>query len=80
MRFQITLNMPSYGGSAVHQVICEHPVASLAAFAEEINGVDFVVLDELYKDGATGGLHVEHQIVINTALIGKVKIYQEKRR
>ena len=79
MRFQITLNMPAKSGNLVHQIIGEHEAESLREFAEVLNDSQFVTVTEMYKDSDSGArlgnLYAVGEITINTALIGKVKVY-----
>jgi hypothetical protein len=73
MRFYITMNMPSRGGSSVHQVIGEHEAESLEEFSDLLNDVEFVVVEEFYRK-QDGGLYSVGRIVLNTMYIGKVKV------
>ena len=77
MRFQITMNMPSRAGNAVHQIIGEHPAASLNDFVTAMSGADFIVVEELYKDGDAGkhlgDYYSVGTIALNPMFIGKVK-------
>jgi len=75
MRFQITMNMPSRSGNSVHQIIGEHPAASLDELVEEISSSDFIVVDELYKDGPSTFFSVG-QTAINPMFIGKIKVFR----
>jgi len=73
MRFYITMNMPSRSGNSIHQVIGEHRAASLEEFHEILNDVDFIVVEEFYKN-QSGGFYSVGGIVLNTMHIGKVKV------
>ena len=78
MRFLITMNMPSYNGGAVHQIICEHPSADLEEFCHALEQNDFLIVDELYKNGkfAPPSLDPYYSVgktAINHIHIGKIK-------
>lgn len=78
MRFAITLNMPAKSGNLVHQIIGEHEASSLREFSDVLNDQAFVTVTEMYKDteGARlGSLYAVGDVIINTALVGKVKIF-----
>lgn len=71
MRFQITLNMPSRAQSLVHQILAEVNVNSLAELVDYCNNNQFVIVDEIYKDGmATKNVG---ELALNTDHIGKIK-------
>lgn len=73
MRFQITLNMPSRAQSLVHQILAESDVNSFEEFVEICNNNQFILIDEIYKDGiATKNVG---PLAINTDHIGKIKPY-----
>jgi hypothetical protein len=72
MKFLITMQMSSRAGYPVHQLVGEHDSPSLAAFTRYLSNVDFVVVDEYYRDEQRG-LYPVGPICINTNLIGKVK-------
>lgn len=74
MRFQITMNMPSKSGNAVHQVIGEYPASSLEDFVDAMSQEDFIVVDEIYKDNQTGSLFSNGLVALNPLFIGKVKV------
>lgn len=74
MRFQITMNMPSKSGNAVHQVIGEYPANSLEDFVDAMSQEDFIVVDEIYKDNQTGSLFSNGLVALNPLFIGKVKV------
>jgi len=73
MRFYITMNMPSRSGNSIHQIIGEHHAVSLKEFHETLNDVDFIVVEEFYKN-QSGGFYSVGEIVLNTMHIGKVKV------
>jgi len=86
MIFQLTLNMASNEGRAVHQITVEHGAKSLAEFCEAMQANDFMYFDsEYYKDGRRGDaghdparrveLRAHGAIVVSTAVIGKVRVY-----
>lgn len=76
MRFQITMNMPSFTGNPIHQVIVEYPVNDLASFIEELNGSDFLVAEEWYRNAETKEYYYAGEVALNPLFIGKVKVFK----
>jgi len=80
MRFQITMNMPSRSGNQVHQIIGEHPAETLQDFVAAFEGVDFLIVDEIYRDNDAGsksaGFYKVGQVAINPLFVGKIKVLQ----
>lgn len=80
MRFQITMNMPSRSGNQVHQIIGEHPAESLEEFIAAFEGVDFLIVEEIYRDNEAGkssaGFYPVGHVAINPMYVGKIKILQ----
>lgn len=78
MRFQITMNMPSRSGSAVHQIIGEHPARGLDELVDILSNSDFIIVDEIYKDNegvrGMGNFYSVGKIAINPLFIGKIKV------
>jgi hypothetical protein len=74
MRFQITLNMPSRSQNLVHQILADAPFESLADFVDWCNDMQFIIVDEIYKDGLQ--TNCVGQLAINTDVIGKIKIFR----
>ena len=70
----ITMNMPTRGGHAVHQIIAKIPQwdNELGALRELIQN-DFIVVDEMYTTPDGGGLVFHSKVLLNTAFIGKIK-------
>ena len=75
MIFQITMNMPSYGNALVHQILGEHPSASLEDFLEELAANDFIVVTEWYRSADTGKPVKKGDIILQTNLCGKAKVF-----
>jgi len=80
IKLQISLNIPSYNGKLVHQIIGEHDQCkSLHDFCELLNAEKFIVLTEYYKEKETpeslATYYPVGQIVINADWIGKVKVF-----
>jgi hypothetical protein len=73
MRFQVTMNMPSFTGNLVHQVIAEYPVDSLEEFTKALSETDFLIVEEWYRDNETKELYVAGEVAINPLMVGKVK-------
>jgi hypothetical protein len=76
MRFQIVMNMPSFGGNGVHQIIAEYPVDSLEEFVDALSNRDFIVVDEFYRHNETKEYYQVDPIVLNPLFIGKVKVFK----
>jgi 2-polyprenyl-3-methyl-5-hydroxy-6-metoxy-1,4-benzoquinol methylase len=76
MRFQITLNMPSFSGNSVHQVIGDYPVNSLEDFIKEMDRNDFIIVNEMYRHAETKQFYEAGEVAINPMIIGKVKIWK----
>ena len=75
MKFQITLNMPSRAGAAVHGIMCDHKAKSLEEFLECLDGVQFITVREIFKDGENFSYYDAGDIAINVDWIGKVKVF-----
>lgn len=80
--FLITLNMPNGSGkNPVHQVVAEHPAASIQEFSEELNDRAFVVVKQWYFqiDAITGRRDMidRGDLILNADHIGKVAVYYE---
>ena len=77
MRFQITMNMPSRSGNAVHQIIGEHPATTLEAFVRELSTNDFVIVEEFYRRAESRSYDSHGQIAINHMFVGKIKPFTD---
>lgn len=82
--FLITLNMPNGSGkNLVHQVVAEHPAASIQEFCEELNDRTFVVVRQWYfqVDPLTGRRERDMidrgDLILNADHIGKVAVYYD---
>jgi hypothetical protein len=77
MKFQISLNIPSYNGKLVHQIIAEHRAESIVEFCQILNDEKFIILEEFYKEKETPNSFATYYSVgyvcINTDWVGKVK-------
>ena len=76
MRFQVTMNMGSFSGNPVHQVICEHPANSLDEFMDILDGFNYIMVEEWYRHNETKEYYATSKIILNTSLIGKVKVFK----
>jgi len=77
MKFQVTMNMPSFtAGNLVHQVIAEYPVRSLEDFIKALSSVDFLIVDEWYRNAETKEYYFAGQVALNPLIIGKVKVFK----
>jgi hypothetical protein len=79
MKFLITMNMPSSHGSTVHQIIGEHPAESLLRFHGALSESDFLIVREWYRNGKTGQHFPVEETLINTNLVGKVRVFDPDR-
>ena len=75
MRFSITMNMPSYQGNLVHQIVVEHKSASLEEFIDEISNRDFIIVEEFYLDGRNGTSYSRGMLALSYQHIGKIKAH-----
>jgi hypothetical protein len=75
MKFLITMNMPSYKGSAIHQIICEYPANGLADFCDALEKREFTIVEEFYKRKDVAVPYYESQGLtsVNYRYIGKIK-------
>ena len=77
MKYQISLNIPSYNGKLVHQIICEHSSDSIVEFCQLLNDQKFIIMEEFYKEkespSALATYYSVGYVCINTDWIGKVK-------
>jgi hypothetical protein len=76
MKFLITMNMPSYKGGAIHQIICEYPATGLADFCDALEKREFTVIEEFYKkfDAANNPYYESQGLTsVNYRYVGKVK-------
>ena len=78
MKFLITMNMPSYKGGAIHQIICEYPAAGLADFCDALEKREFTIVEEFYKkndETKRFDSYYESQglTAVNYRYVGKIK-------
>ena len=76
MRFQITLNMPSFSGNSVHQIIADHPAGSLKEFIEIVSVSDFIIVNELYRHAESKQYYEAGEMAINPLVVGKIKVWK----
>lgn len=78
VRFLITMNMPARSGSAIHQIMAEHPAKSLEEFVDRLESEDFVIVEEFYKDQSSPKFAPTYysagMTAINQRYVGKVKL------
>lgn len=80
MKFLFFMNMASGSNELVHQVVADVPVASLNALHHVLHDKKFVSVSLMFYSRGTAGDKVwvsKGDMLINTALIGKVSIYKE---
>ncbi len=77
MKFLLTMNMPAYAGSLVHQIICEYPATGVADFCKALETHDFLVVEEFYREKeAVTGENPYYSVGytgLNHRYVGKVK-------
>ena len=77
-KFVLTMNMPSRKGNEVHQVIAGHSAATLDEFAAEIDGRDFVVVEEFYySSDDKSKLFSRGRTAVSCFHIGKIRMIEE---
>ena len=73
------MNMPAGSGRPIHQIICEHPAASIDEFNAILCKSDFIIVEEFYNDRDIPLGENSHysigRVLINPLFIGKVKPY-----
>jgi hypothetical protein len=78
MFLKLTLTFGAASGATSHNILCEVAEKSLEIFIQDrLLRSDFIIVDELYRhfnapDGTTY-LTRENEIIVNTAMVGKVK-------
>lgn len=77
-RFSFTMNMPAKNGNSVHQVVADHPSASLDDIKYALSEHDFLNVEEMYRD-LNGDYYSKGRILLNYRHIGKVKIFDIMR-
>jgi hypothetical protein len=71
--FFITMNMQSRSGNPTHQVVCSvDGVQTLEELLSQLDGQDFLLVEEFYKK-PEGGFYSMGEIILNTMHIGKIK-------
>lgn len=73
MRFLVTMNMPSYSGNQVHQMIVDHSSNGLEEFVEALTRNDFVIVEEFYKVNNSDDYNSRGFVVLNHRYVGKIK-------
>ncbi|MEI8344804.1 MAG: hypothetical protein WCG06_01895 [Candidatus Omnitrophota bacterium] len=77
MKFQITMNMPSFtAGNLVHQIIADYPCKSLTEFIKVLSANDFVVVDEWYRNAETKEYYIAGEVALNPLIVGKIKVFK----
>lgn len=80
MRFTFILKLPARNGGNAQMLIGEHPAAGADELAAELNAKEFIVVDEMWVDDATGTTTVSGQTILSRRAIAKVRAYRERRR
>ena len=75
MRFLFTMNMPSFNGHLVHQIIGDHGSKSLDDLTDFMSKRDFIIVSEVYKDTTRDSVNYypKGDVVLSCLHIGKVK-------
>ena len=73
MKFLVTMNMPSYSGNQVHQMIVDHNSNGLEEFVEALTRNDFVIVEEFYKVNNSDDYSSRGLVVLNHRYVGKIK-------
>lgn len=74
MKFAFTMNMMSYSGKPVHQVIGEvSGVKSIEELNDHVQNVDFIVVEEFYRNESKQYYSVG-KVILNCVHIGKIKV------
>ena len=79
MRFLFTMNMGSFKGGLVHQVIADHHAKSEAEMCSILNDFCFILVDQFYnmnerrEDGQDW--QYKGKLILNTAHIGKAQTH-----
>ena len=74
--FSLTLNMPSKGGYMVHLIFVALSAETMEDFHKVLDDSNFILAEEYYRD-TNSDMHSFYSvgdIVVNTSLIGKVKV------
>lgn len=79
MRFLFTMNMPSFTGNLVHQIVGDHPAETLKDLMGVMDESDFITVTEVYKDTERrpATYYTKGPIMLNCMHIGKVKEFTE---
>lgn len=82
MRFVMTLNLPSFKGNAVQQVVCDiKGVKSLDDLLTRLDANKFMIVEQFYqivhRNGERAWQH-KGPMILNTDLIGKAQEFVSK--
>lgn len=85
MRFVFTLNLPTFKNNLVQEVVGEYPAKTLHEIRAHIAaGQTWFLVEQFYITGDNGGGRKEWksrgEILLNTAVIGKIKMFVENDR
>ena len=81
MRFVFTMNLPSYKGNLVQQVIGDHDSKSLESLCDTLNNEGFITVAQYYNVIHRNGereWQYKGQMILNTDHIGKVQEFVAK--
>jgi len=69
------MNMPSFSGHLVHQIIGDHEADTLEDLMEIMAESDFITVNEVYKDSSHNSVtyYSKGPVAIGCMHIGKVK-------
>jgi hypothetical protein len=73
------MNMPSFTGNLVHQIIGDYPADTLEDLRGVMDESDFITVTEVYKDTERrpSTYYTKGPIMLNCMHIGKVKEFIE---
>ena len=81
VRFIFTMNMGSYKGRIVHQVIADVDVRDVDELLALLNDNDFIAVDQYYnvndEEASSQDWRYKGRLIMNTGHIGKVQQYMD---
>lgn len=79
MRFLFTARIPNRSGGTMRTIVADHPAATIDELAEELNDQDFIVVDEVWIDRATGESRPAARAVLACRAISKARQWTPQR-
>ena len=81
MRFVFTMNLPSYKGNLIQQVIGDHDAKSIESLCDTLNSDGFIIVNQYYNIVHRNGereWQFKGPMILNTDHVGKVQVFIEK--